>query len=287
MAEADAISDTMAARAAPMVITSLKEEGWILQPPQVLRLLDKIRKAGRPLGEVVDGKFYRWILTGYNEAFVIDEAKRAELVAQDPKSAEIIKPFLRGRDIKRWRVQWAGLYLIKTEIGVDIRRYPAIFTHLAQYQPQLEKRYDKGKHWWELRACDYYREFDRPKIVYPDITEHTSFAFDMSGALAANTTYFIPTDDLTLAGLLNSPLVEFYYRHLSAQVRGGYLRAFSTYIGQLPVACEWIAEHVEALLADQIKESERTTHEHAIDQAVYQMYGLTKAEVALIENGTR
>ena len=93
MAEANEIATAMRRCASPQVITSLKSSGWVLQNPDVLRLLDKIRNAGRPLGEVVDGKFDRVVLNGFNEAFVIDEAKRAELIARDPKSDEIIKPF--------------------------------------------------------------------------------------------------------------------------------------------------------------------------------------------------
>jgi len=283
MAEANEIATAMRRCASPQVITSLKSSGWVLQNPDVLRLLDKIRNAGRPLGEVVDGKFYYGIKTGFNEAFVIDEAKRAELIARDPRSDEIIKPFLRGRDIKRWRVQWAGLYLIKTEIGVNIKRYPAIFDHLKQYEPQLKKRCDKGKYWWELRACDYYEEFEKPKIVWPDLCESPEFAFDDKNHYVVNTAYVMPCVDLSLLCVLNSPLVEFWYRHASAQVRGGYLRFIRSYILSIPIPEFSLHPSLRELGLRLAFHGGDLSWEEESHVGVYKSYGLSPKEISLIE----
>ena len=293
MAEANEIATAMRRCASPQVITSLKSSGWVLQNPDVLRLLDKIRNAGRPLGEVVDGKFYRGVLTGFNEAFVIDEAKRAELIARDPRSDEIIKPFLRGRDIKRWRVQWAGLYLIFTRRGINIDQYPAIKEHLSLFKERLTPGVQGGRKpgnykWYEIQdAVDYYEEFEKPKISYPDISENGCYALDTSGAFLTNTAYFIPSAHLALVGLLNSKLTEFYYRHLSAQVRGGYVRAFSTYIGALPVpdlassSAKQLATLVESI-TDRGEAPEDVEAE--INAATYKVFDLKMNEIILIDS---
>lgn len=133
-----------------MPVNALKPEGWNLEQPDVLSLMEKLRKAGTPLGEYVHGRFYRGILTGFNEAFVIDAVTRERLIAEDPKSEELIKPWLRGRDIKKWKAEWAELYVInipssanknwqwsneKTEEkarNVFEKTYPAIYNHLSQ-----------------------------------------------------------------------------------------------------------------------------------------------------------
>ncbi|MEO6666121.1 MAG: DNA methyltransferase, partial [Nitrospiria bacterium] len=129
----------------PMPIKSLSEDGWTLERPDVLKLMAKLREKGVPLGQYVSGKFYRGILTGFNEAFVIDEATRKRLIKEDSKSKEIIKPWLRGRDIKKWRAEWAGLYVIAIASSANkkwpwsgsanaekifAKTYPAICAHL-------------------------------------------------------------------------------------------------------------------------------------------------------------
>lgn len=117
---------------------TLTHEGWRLESPVILRLLEKVRRAGTPLGEYVQGRFYYGIKTGLNEAFVVDRATRDRLIAEHPSSAEVLKPFLRGKDVKRWRVEPQDLWLIFTRRGIDIKKYPAIHKHLKQFKTQLE-----------------------------------------------------------------------------------------------------------------------------------------------------
>ena len=156
---------------------SLRMEGWALVRPAVQALMKKLRSKGTPLEKYIDGKFYRGVVTGYNQAFVIDEATRQRLIQEDPRSAEVIKPWLRGKDIKRWRVDWRGLYVIAVQNSGDAgvahpwanarteaeardrfrATYPAIHDHLSQYEDALRKRQDQGRFWWELRACAYSR----------------------------------------------------------------------------------------------------------------------------------
>ena len=170
---------------APLDPNELSSSEWTLDDPRVLRLMEKLRKAGKPLGEVVEGKFYYGIKTGFNEAFVIDEAKRAELVASDPKSAEIIKPFLRGRDVKRWKAEWAGKYLIFTRRGIDIEKYPAVKKHLEQWREKLEPGKPGGRKagsykWFEIQDnIAYFREFEKPKISWAKYGTAPLFYWEM------------------------------------------------------------------------------------------------------------
>lgn len=223
------------AQGSALPASALSGENWTLADAATTDRLARMRANGIPLGEYVKGQIYRGVLTGFNEAFVIDGQKRAELIAEDPESAKIIKPLVTGRDVKRWVARSNDKWLIVTKIGVDMSRYPAIFRHLKKYQTQLEKRWDKGEHWWELRACAYYDAFDKPKIIFPDIAVSCRFAFDTSEAFASNTAYVVPTANLFLLGVLNSRVVEEYYVEISAQVRGGYLRFIRQYVEQIPI----------------------------------------------------
>lgn len=234
-----------------------KPKAWQFIDSGSRKVLDRIRKAGVPLGAFVHNRFYYGIKTGLNEAFVVDRATRDRLIAEDPKCEAILKPFLRGRDVKRWRIEYQNLWLILIESSenkthawsgkeeaqaekVFAKTYPSVyrFFHEGDIRERLIKRYDQGKYFWELRSCAYYEDFGRPKVVYPDIYEHQSFAYDDTGAFLANTCYFMPheTDARILTGLLNSAVVEWFYGQISNRIRGGYLRAFTDYMKQVPIA---------------------------------------------------
>ena len=153
-----------------------KGEPWAILSPAELNLKRKIEDIGIPLKDW-DINIYRGIITGCNEAFIIDEAKREELIEQDPKSAEIIKPLLRGRDIERYHAQSVKSYLLATNYDLNIpKRYPAIHAHLETIGEQIElgeikvrgkgvfNRDDQGENWWNLRACAYYTEFEKERL---------------------------------------------------------------------------------------------------------------------------
>jgi hypothetical protein len=145
-----------------------------------------------------------------------------ELISANPASEEIIKPLAVGRDIRRWAVKQSDRWLIVTKIGVDIKRYPAIFEHLSQWKPELRKRSDQGNHWWELRACAYYDIFDRPKIVYQRFQVQPSFAFDIEGHYTNDAVYLMATDDMFLLAVLNSkPFWQEIGRHCT-RIQNGY-----------------------------------------------------------------
>ncbi len=281
----------------PVPVKALTSGGWNLEPPEVLNLMDKLGKAGTPLNEYVEGRFYRGVLTGLNKAFIIDAATREQLLAEDPKSEELIKPWLRGRDIKRWQVEWAGLYVIFTRRGVDIAKYPAIKCYLEQFREDLEPKKNakqkKGRKagsykWYEIQDnIAYYKEFEQPKIVYPDIAKEPKFTWDESHFFLGNTAYIIPSSETWLVGLLNSKTVWWFYSNISSTIRGGFVRFIAQYMKQLPIPK--IPKNVEENILNNVVKmldghgsSQVNYLEQEIDARVAHLYKLTEDEYNLI-----
>lgn len=195
---------------------------WALEPPSVAALVEKIRHAGKPLGEFAGTKPYYGVKTGCNEAFLIDQATRDRLVRQDPRSAELLKKYLRGQDMDRWAAAWTGLWMIFARRGVKIDEYPAIKAHLETYREQLEPRPSDfsgsvwpgrkpGTYkWYELQdAVDYFDLFEKPKIVVHRYMFHPTFCVIEPGMFINDASAFVPTDDKWLLATLNSP--AFWY----------------------------------------------------------------------------
>ncbi len=229
----------------------LEDNGWRFAKRSGHALLERIREAGVPLGQYVRGRFYYGIKTGFNDAFVVDRATRDNLIQEHKSSRELLKPFLRGRDVKAWKCNFEDLWLIFTRRGTDISKFPAIERHLSVFREKLEpkpKDWTPGKpwpgrkagpyEWFEIQDnIAYFEEFDVPKVIYPDIFEKPSFAYDAQGYTLTNTCYFIPheTHARYFTAILNSPVFEWFYGHISNRIRGGYLRAFSDYMQQIPI----------------------------------------------------
>jgi hypothetical protein len=242
--------------------SDLTAEPWVLEPPDVAALLRKIRERGVPLSEYAGVNPLYGIKTGFNEAFLIDTATRDQLVRDDPAASEIIKPYLRGQDIGRWSPEWAGLWMIVMRSSSDhawpwasaateseaeaifAQTYPSIhrrFKGLESYieddKPKgLRHRQDQGRFWWELRPCAYYDQMDRPKIVYTEITWSNSFGIDDNGRYINNTAYFLPTTDLWLPSVLNSPLTWWYSWRKAQHGKDEALRFMDAYIRPFPLA---------------------------------------------------
>jgi hypothetical protein len=287
------LDETLGTVGFTMPIAALKVEGWTLERPDVLALMEKLRKAGKPLGEYVQGKFYYGIKTGLNEAFVIDEATRKQLIAEDPKSAELIKPWLRGRDIRKWKAEWAGLYLLYIPWHFDLKKYPSVLSHLNQYHDKLENRNEseRGRYeWYALQryASDYYHEFEKPKIVWGNLATEPKFAFDVSTSYISAPANIIPTDDLYILAALNSPLSKWWISLQAAVRSGGFLEYKPMYVGEIPIfpATDTqkspIIERVRKILADPDSPAIPRL-EAEIDTLVYELYGLTAAEIWTVE----
>ena len=318
-ADVHRLSDAFQEQAISMHAYNLSSDGWALTSSNVLGLIEKLQNTGMPLGEYVDG-FYRGVTTGFNDAFIIDEAKRKEIITRDPKSTEIIKPLLRGRDIKRYHTQWANLYLLfipwhfplhedSTITGVSQnaenqfrKNYPSIYNHLLEYKDRLSNR-NKAEtgiryEWYALQRCanTYLSEFEKPKIIYRRIAQSLDAIYDTVGTYGLDTTFFIPTDDLSLLAILNSKLFDWYARHkvlpLNDPWAGGGLQFFSQYMEKVPIAERTAAQKaelsrlVERILADPQSDDVREM-EREIDELVYQLYGLTDTEIELIKQTYR
>ena len=184
---------------------------WNLEPKAVNELLAKIRDRGTPLAEFARAKPYRGILTGYNDAFLIDSDTRNILIQSDLRAKALIRPYLRGQDIKRWYPDWAGLWMIALKSSGDhswpwadqgenaeacfAATFPALHRHLKQFEPALVARQDQGRFWWELRSCAYWDDFLKSKIIYPEMSWRLQWTFDTKDMLCNNTAYFIATED--------------------------------------------------------------------------------------------
>ena len=287
--------------------SAITADSWRLTSPAVLNLLEKLRNAGKPLVNHVEGQIYSGIKTGLNEAFVVDRPTRDRLLSVHTSSAEVLKPVLRGQDVKRWQVDFAEKYLIIIESSenrthpwsgrsadeaeeVFANTYPAIHAHLQTFRDRLIERYDQGKYFWELRACAYWEEFEKPKIVYPDIAQGAEFAYDDGGYFLGNTLYLQPTKEMWLLGLLNSKAVFWFYTKTSTQIRGGFVRFIAQYVSQIPIPD--INPSQKALLENLVNEilAERTDPdrdvaalEKEIDRVVYSLYDLTREEIEIVE----
>ena len=307
---------------------TLDDSGWSLADEATQELLDKLKGKGVPLGEYVGGKIYYGIKTGLNEAFVIDAQTREKLIAEDPKSEELIKPFLAGRDIKRYQQPVSDKYLIliprgwtrekssnaKDALGWLKGNYPAMANHLLPFAQAAGKRYDKGEYWWELRACDYYNEFEKQKIVYAEIASKGQFTLDNGYKYYDTTAYIISCDDdlMYLIGLLNSKLWTFLFSKQSSEIRGGFFRWKRQYLSPLPIRTIDFSEPADVARHDslvslgdrmlalhkQLQET-RTPHDEIalkrqieatdrqIDALVYELYGLTEDEIGIVEGSTK
>ena len=235
----------------------LQEKAWTLRPPAELAVFTKIMGEGKPLGKYVQGKFFRGLLTGLNEAFELSREQRDALIAASPAGKHLIKPFLGGQNIRRYRMEDAGRFLIVLPNGWTRRQskmenatekqawawlnttVPAIAKHLEPFEDALRKRQDQGEFWWELRPCDYYASLDAPKLIFPDICKAPRFTLDASGIYLANTAYCLGTDDRYLLGILNSHLFWFAISHISIPfgVRAGEYRyrLIYQYMEQVPI----------------------------------------------------
>lgn len=304
--------ETTARQAWPMPQTSFAADGWQLENPQVLRLLQKLRDGGTKLGQLVNGQIYFGIKTAFNEAFVINEVQRQALITADPASAELIKPWLRGRDMKRWRIEWDNLYLISIQNSGDKNaknpwkmatneaearrifqeRYFAIHEHLSSFETPLRKRQDQGRYWWELRACAYYAEFEKSKIIWPDIAKRCEFSFDQDSMYVDATIFLMPTQNLYLLGILNSSITYWFMSLTSSTIQNEFLRFKRVYLEGLPIPEISISEQknliglVEQLLAVHGQGAEVPALEAELNDHVYHLFGLTPAEIRLIEEKT-
>ena len=239
---------------------------------------------------------YRGITTGLNDAFIIDNQAKEALIAEDPKSAEIIKPVVRGRDIRRYQAKWASLWLIDTHNGygdvpaIDIHDYPAVKSHLDGFYERLARRYDKGMTPYNLRNCAYHTEFRRQKLFWADMASKGRFAFSDEEAYCNNKGYIMTGESLKyLCAVLNSSLITWWVSNRAATTGMGLTEWTIVTVERLPIpqvspdTQAPFVRLVNQILCDADSDgTDRTAAEAAIDRLVCELYELTEDETKAI-----
>jgi len=222
---------------------ALSKEGWVFENESSRKVREKI-SAHKTITEQY-GKSYRGILTGFNEAFIIDGTTRQKLISEDANSAEVIKPFWEGKDIGRWISEVNDKYIIFTRRGTKIDSYPAIKKYLEKYRDDLTPRNNPAitvgrkpgpYEWYEIQdVVGYYELFEKPKITWPNLQAQGKFCFDDSGKYINAPAVILPSDDKALLGILNSKVVWYFLKGVCVVRSGGYLEVKPQYFAQIPI----------------------------------------------------
>jgi hypothetical protein len=304
-----------------MKTNDLSTETWVISSGADQLLLSKIKATSISLSEYIEANSFRGILTGLTEAFLINDETKNRLILEDENSSILIKPFLQGRNIKPYASLKAENWLILIPKGYTIKRnlppdnpkhidepiprygvmpyndawvwfsktFPAIARHLMPFKDKAVKRIDKGDFWWELRACDYYQEFERPKIMYQVLQVKPCFIYDDSSQYCNNSMWIIPKDDKCLVGILNSKMGWWLISKYCTAIQNGYQLIWK-YFGQIPIPTVQnqkgeIVKIVDQVIATKKQNpiSDTTALEAEIDQLIYQLYGLTDEEIRIVE----
>jgi adenine-specific DNA-methyltransferase len=282
-------------------ITDFKtSESWVILSDIEKGIKSKIEAIGTRIKDW-DINIYRGVLTGYNEAFIIDGKIRKELISEDPKSVDIIRPILRGRDIKRYAYEFADIYIITTfpSLGINIDEYPAVKQHLMSFgYDRLKQTGDIGARkktnnkWFETQdSISYWEDFSRQKIVWGEISDKTKFAIELSGEFVTEATTFLMVGHslIYLVSFLNSKLSEYIFSKIGTTTGVGTVRWKKFTIEQLlvPIISLEKQKHYEEI-ANQIidcQANNKKTHEleNQINDMIYKEFDLSPEEIAFIE----
>ena len=250
------------------------------------RIKAKIEAIGTPLKDW-DIQINYGIKTGFNDAFIIDGKKRAELIAQDPKSEEIIRPILRGRDIRRYGYEFADLYLINTHNGVkekgikriDIDDYPAVKTHLDSFYQQLEKRQDKGDTPYNLRNCAYIEDFSKQKIIWKIIGNELAFCIENGNFMINNACYLLTGNHLEyIVAFLNSKPIKWFSLQTNMNKTGvGDMQVGAQNISLFPIPIPKAQYEQEIINLLKISDYQK------VEKLINEIYQLSEEEIIFIE----
>ena len=261
-------------------------DSWVILSPIEQSIKRKVEAVGTPLKEW-DINIYRGVLTGYNDAFIISTEKRNERT----RTAELIRPILRGRDIKKYEYEWADLWIINTHNGIkgklpriDVNKYPAIKAHLDQYWDKISKRSDKGDSPYNLRNCAYMEDFLKPKIIYPNMTKYMPFVYDNKAYYTNQKCFIITGQSLAyLTAFFNSSLFKFCFRESFPELQGGTREMSKIFFDRIPVL--EVSDEIDNIFRNAIiKIQSDYTKEQAIaiDNLLFDLYNLTVEERKVI-----
>ena len=274
-------------------------DSWVVLSPIEQSIKKKIESVGTPLKDW-NIKIYRGVLTGCNEAFIIDSKKRDEILAncqtedERKRTAELIRPILRGRDIKRYGYVDNGLYLINTHNGIrgripriKIEDYPAVKAHLDKYWDKISIRADKGDTPYNLRNCAYLEDFNKPKIMWKIIGCNINFCFDEKHFVCNNAVDIMVgnRDNLIqFVGIMNSKLFDWYLKLTTeAEVQGGGIQLYVTTLEKTLLKLDFQQAFTD-IVYQRIKNQ---VTDDAVDKAVFDVYKLTAAEQSFILHNNR
>ncbi len=272
----------------------LDEHEWSFANLAELMLKQKIEKKSQSLSNVNGINIYRGVTTGYNPAFIIDNTKKDELIEEDIRNGEIIKNMLQGRNIRKWYYNESHQYLLNTEYEINIPHlYPFIYMHLLDFEKALIERSDQGINWWNLRVCKYYNEFEQSeKIIWGLTANNWAFAYDDKQHYLPSNGYILTSAEVPikyLLGWINSKLMNHYFKYIGVMTAGGAYTLKAATIEALPYKSPTdyrpITRIVNEILVIKSKDKQADTSalEAEIDRLVYQLYGLTDEEIAIIE----
>ena len=265
-------------------------DSWVILSPIEQSIKKKIEAIGKPLKDW-DINIYRGVLTGFNEAFIISTDKRNEILDnclsddERKRTEELIRPILRGRDIKRYSYDWANLWLINSHNGVkgripriNIEEYPAVKAHLDQYWTKIKNRADKGDTPYNLRNCAYLEDFQKPKAMWKIIGCNINFSFDNDAMICNNAVNIITGDEeliLQFVGIMNSKLFDWYLKLTTeAEVQGGGIQLYVTTLEKTLVKLNF-----SGILSHTVQERVKgNLSDFDVDEAVFNAYNLTLEE---------
>lgn len=285
----------------PLTVELLKKGVWSLLDKETYALKLKIEKVGTKIKNINSISVNRGITSGYNSAFIIDEQTKGRLIKSDKNAHRIIKPVLQGRDIKKWFFTSDNTYIINTNFDLDIpKEYPTISEHLNKFKSSLVERSDQGKNWWNLRACKYYDDFEKEKIIWGLTADRWAFAYDVGGHYLPSNAYMLISDKIPIKLILaqlNSNLLKFYFSTFGIMTAGNaYTLKYDTVV-DLPVQynTQLDSELIKAVdeiilitrepdyLTDKNKQERVKLLEKKIDKLVYGLYDLTDEEIGFVE----
>ena len=269
-------------------------DSWVILSPIEQSIKRKIEAVGTPLKDW-DINIYRGVLTGCNEAFIISTEKRNEILAncktedERKRTEELIRPILRGRDIKRYGYEWAELWLINTHNGVKgriprirIEDYPAVKAHLDQFWDKIKDRADQGDTPYNLRNCAYLEDFSKPKAMWKIIGCNINFSFDYSHCLCNNAVNIITGHEellLQFVGIMNSKLFDWYLKLTTeAEVQGGGIQLYVTTLEKTLVKLDF-SEELSNVVRNRIR---CQASDNDVDNAVFKAYGIDSTEQSFI-----
>lgn len=267
------------------VCSFTSSDSWVILSEIEQSIKRKIEAVGTPLKDW-DIQINYGIKTGYNDAFIITTEKRDEILSncaddeERKRTAELIRPILRGRDIKSYGYDWAGLWLINTHNGVKgvmprikIEDYPAVKRHLDQYWDKIKKRADQGDTPYNLRNCAYVDDFSRPKLIYPETTQGAYFAFDEDKFYIDKTCFMLISDDSEYLQLtLSSKLFAYSYKNIFSSIElgeNGY-QYNKHALAKVPIRLPEVGI--------ELRKNED------VDAQIYELYRLDEEEISFIES---